>query len=290
VTEAVARYIRKRGRISPRRIGYDLTDYVMNPQANDFGAYDWLHLGIDTDWLGPPDDDQAERYTINFGFRRSDEPDLGPPRPNSKRFHELDLAAPGPVRLGFATLAKRLPLGLNLKASSRAVVADADYAKFQLSARDTTDHRVGRAALVDLQFVNQGPAELAGEVVLTDSKLRKINGEDWPAGGRDSTASYYAGFHRTIGKWREPPAHEDAVLLLFPGSASRLDKLVTPKAGYNFGLVGLRHPLTIKAGRTTSLRLLMIAVEKSAEAKSMMLDRVLESLRDSVRPLSAGEQ
>jgi len=282
VTEAVAQYIRKRGKVGPRRIGYDLTDYVMNPEANDFGAYDWLHLGIDTDWLGPPDTDQPERYTINFGFRQSGHPDLGPPRPNSKQFHELDLEDQNPVRLGFANLAKHLPLTLNLRAGYRAVVADAGYGKFQLSAPNATNHRVGRAALVDLQFVNQGSADLAGEAVLADSVLRKINGEDWPAGGRDSTVSYYAGFHRTIGKWREPPAHEDAVLLLFPDSAPKLDKLVTPKAGYNFGLVGLRHPLTIKAGQTCSLRLLLIAVERPAEAKPMMLETVLESLRDSL--------
>lgn len=282
VTEAVTKYIQKRGKVGPRRIGYDMTDYVMNPEANDFGAYDWLHLGIDTDWLGPPDDDQPERYTINFGFRQSDHPDLGPPRPNSKRFHELDLGGRNPVRLGFGTLAKHLPLSVNLKANCWAVVADAGYGKFELSTRDDAGHRVGRAALVDLQFVNQGSADLAGEAVLADSVLRKINGEVWPTGGRDSKVDYYAGFHRAVGKWREPPVHEDAVLLLFPGSASKLDKLVAPKAGYNFGLVGLRHPLVIKAGQTCPIRLLLIAVERPAEAKSMMLEAVLESLRDSL--------
>jgi hypothetical protein len=289
VTEAVAQYVRKRGRVGPRRVGYDLTDYVMNPEVNDFGAYDWLHLGIDADWLGPPDDDQAERYTVNLGFRRSDEPDLGPPRPDSKQFHELDPEDRNPVRLGFATLAKHLPLVLNLKASSWAVVADAGYGEFQLSKRDGTGHRVGRAALVDLQLINQGPKELAGEAVLADSILRKINGEVWPAGGRESTGGYNAGFHRALGKWKEPPVHEDAVLLLFPGSASRLDQLVTPNAGYNFGLVGLRLPLTIKAGGTCSLRLLLIAVERPAETRSMMLETVLESLRDAIQPVPTRE-
>ncbi|MBC8875598.1 MAG: prolyl oligopeptidase family serine peptidase [Planctomycetes bacterium] len=282
VTEAVAQYIRKRGKVGPRRIGYDLTDYVMNPEANDFGAYDWLHLGIDTDRLGPPDDEQTERYTINFGFRRSDQPDLGPPQPNSKQFRELDLEHRDPVRLGFVNLAKQLPLNLNLKTSSWAVVANAGYEKFQLAAPNAEGHRVGRAALVDLQFVNQGPTELAGEAVLADSILRKINGEVWPTGARDSTVGYYAGFHRTIGKWKEPPVHEDAVLLLFPDGAAKLDKLVTPNAGYNFGLVGLRLPVTIKAGDTCSLRLLLIAVERPPETKSMMLETVLESLRDSL--------
>ena len=282
VTEAVAQYIRKRGKVGPRRIGYDLTDYVMNPEANDFGAYDWLHLGIDTDRLGPPDDEQTERYTINFGFRQSDQPDLGPPQPNSKQFRELDLEHRDPVRLGFVNLAKQLPLNLNLKTSSWAVVANAGYEKFQLAAPNAEGHRVGRAALVDLQFVNQGPTELAGEAVLADSILRKINGEVWPTGARDSTVGYYAGFHRTIGKWKEPPVHEDAVLLLCPGSASKLEKLVAPNAGYNFGLVGLRHPVTIKAGDSSSLRLLLIAVERPAETKSMMLETVLEPLRDSL--------
>ncbi len=282
VTEAVAQYIRKRGKVGPRRVGYDLTDYVMNLEANDFGAYDWLHMGIDADWLGPPDDEQVGRYTINFGFRRSKDPDLGPPRPNSKQFHELDLEEQNRVRLGFAGIGKHLPLTLSLESSYRAVVANAGYEKFQLAASNSTDHRVGRAATVDLQFVNEGSADVVGELVLADTALRKINGEVWPTGGRDSTDSYYAGFHRTIGKWREPPAHEDAVLLLFPDSAPRLDKLITPKAGYNFGLVGLRHPLTIKAGQTCSLRILLIAVERPDETEAMMLEAVLESLRDTL--------
>ena len=52
--------------------------------------------------------------------------------------------------------------------------------------------------------------------------------------------------------------------------------------GSKQGLVGLRLPLTIKAGDTCSLRLLLIAIEKPAETKSMMLETVLESLRDSL--------
>ena len=80
MTEAVAQYTRKQGKIAPRRVGDDPTDYVMNPEANDFGAYDWRHLGIDADWLCQPDDDQAERHTVNLGYRRSDEPNLEPPR------------------------------------------------------------------------------------------------------------------------------------------------------------------------------------------------------------------
>lgn len=290
VSEAVAQYVRKRGKIGPRRVGYDLTDYVMNPVANDFGAYDWLHLGIDADWLGPPDSKQPERYTINFGFRRSGQPDLGPPRPNSKVFKELKTEDEDSVRLSFATLARQLPLTVKIRTDYRAISADASYREFRLAPPNAAGHRVGRAALMDLEFVNQGPLDLAGEAVLADSVLRKINGEVWPTGARDSTVSFYAGFHRAIGKWRQPPTHEDAVLLVFPHSASKLDKLVAPKAGYNFGLVGLRHTLAIKAHDTRSLRLLMIAVEKPAAAQAMMLEMVLESLRGSIQPAPLGEE
>ncbi len=48
VVEATAQFIRQHNKVSPRRICFDLTQYIINPQANDYGACDWLHLSIQT--------------------------------------------------------------------------------------------------------------------------------------------------------------------------------------------------------------------------------------------------
>ncbi|MFC1806369.1 hypothetical protein ACFL09_05245, partial [Planctomycetota bacterium] len=50
VSEAAARYIRKRGKVAPRRFSTDLARYIQSPKTHDFGACDWLHLGVDVAW------------------------------------------------------------------------------------------------------------------------------------------------------------------------------------------------------------------------------------------------
>src|SRR6185503_4796705 len=42
VTEATAQYIQRHKKVSPRRVCFDLTQYIIDPQGNDSGACDWL--------------------------------------------------------------------------------------------------------------------------------------------------------------------------------------------------------------------------------------------------------
>ncbi len=72
VIEATAQYIQKRKRISPRPIASDLTQYIINPQDNDYGACDWLHLGVEAPGQGGAGESR-ERYTLNLGLRRADD-------------------------------------------------------------------------------------------------------------------------------------------------------------------------------------------------------------------------
>jgi hypothetical protein len=132
---------------------------------------------MDADWLGSSNADQPERYTMNFGFRRRDEPDLAPPRANAKQFHEAHLEDAFSIRLGLSTMDKRLPLTLSLSSTARAIVADADFENFQLAVPEATERRVGRAALVELELANQGAEELVGEVVLADSTFGRSTGK-----------------------------------------------------------------------------------------------------------------
>jgi len=278
VSVAVADYIRKQGTVAPSSTGYDLTDYIMNPESNDFGSCDWLHVGIDLDWLGPADKPEAKRYTIGLGMRRADEPESAPPRPDSKRFGDFDLDGPQPASWSFAKLDKHLPLVVTANALYFTVLTDKEYQAFRLGAADAQSGRVGRAARVDLILANEGTSDLQGHLILADSCLRKVNGEVWPGGPKEPD-SYYAGYHRRLGKWKEPPSHEDAVLVLFSETAPRPEKLITPGAGYNFGLVGVRLPLDVPAGQTQHLPLLVIAIDRPAEGPALSLAAVLISLK-----------
>ena len=131
---------------------------------------------------------------------------------------------------------------------------------------------------MDLILANEGTSDLQGHLVLADSCLRKVNGEVWPGGPKEPDC-YYAGYHRTLGKWKEPPFHEDAVLALFAETAPRPDKLVTPGAGYNFGLAGVRLPLEVTAGQTRHVPLLLIAIDRPLRGPALSLAAVLKSLQ-----------
>jgi hypothetical protein len=280
VADAVAEYIRKRGKVMPRATHYDLTDYIMNPRVNHFGSCDWLHVAVEADWLDGEGKTELNRYTINIGLRGIQDPELAAPRANSKQFRELDLKSGQPVSWSLADLDKHLPVVLTADADSRTVLADQDYRSFSLGRSDGTENRVGRAVLLNMQLLNEGDKALTGQLILADTVLRKVNGQVWPRPGSDS-GSYYAGYHRAVGKWKEPPVHEDAAVLLFPENAPKPEKLVAPGAGYNFGLAGLRFPLDIEPSQTVSLPLLVISIDQPARAPVISLATVLASIRDN---------
>lgn len=70
--DAVGRYFRKHQVVVPRRSCFDLTQYLDNPEANDFGEYDWLHLNLSGRGLlhiWPPRGDKADAVPYYRGFR-----------------------------------------------------------------------------------------------------------------------------------------------------------------------------------------------------------------------------
>ena len=78
-----------------------------------------------------------------------------------------------------------------------------------------------------------------------------------------------------VAKAKQPPTHEEAVLVMMDATSR---KLIVPGAGYNFGLVGLEAPLTVKAGATVTLPLLLIAVDRPSAGPDISLATVLESI------------
>lgn len=285
VIEAAAQYIQRHKKVSPRRVCFDLTQYIINPQDNDYGACDWLHVGIDTPWQGASGK-RNDRYTLNLGLRRADEPDAAPLRANSKYFLDLGEKLKNPANFDFARLDKQLPVTVSIEAREHVVTADKEYKTFALAAAETNENLVSRCVLINLTLANDGPSDVAVTAVLSAAELRAPNGQVWPDEANKAWRGYYAGYHRSVGEYRQPPVHEDAALLLFAGTMPKTTKLVAPNAGYNFGLAGLNTPLTIRTGQTLSLSVLLVTLDKPPKMTSSLAE-ILDLLQ---RDLTRGIQ
>lgn len=276
VAEAVANYVTGKKKVAPRPMCFDLTEYIANPRDNEFGACDWLHLGIDVAWQ--PDKTDGDRYTLALGARVASDPAVAPPRKNAKQFAELPLAAgASPGSFDFASMDKQLPLTATTKVSRYAVNPDADFKTFTLS-ETAAEGSIGEAILAELRLANEGPADLAVTCVLADTVMRSFRGSTWPEDGAKASAKNrpaYFGYHRAVARAKQPATHENAALVF---SEAKSQKLIVPNAGYNFGLVGLEAPLVVKAGETVTVPLLLIAVDRPAAGPDISLATVLESI------------
>ena len=285
VAEAVAAYIGKRKKVSPRPVCFDLTEYLADPQANRFGAFDWLHLGADVAWERPSGQKVADRYVLGLGLKAAGEPKLAPPRKNSKHFLDVNLTAePKPRSFGFARLDKKLPVVVTVAVRRFAVTAGAEGKAFGLATDPSAAGVVGRGMLLDVRLANTGKKDVIGLVAMSSRTMRRINGSIWPPRGRGAAKTWYCGFRQTIGQYRKPPVHQNAVLFLSRGPAPPLTRLSVKGAGYNFGLVAAHRPVSVKAGETVSVPVLFVAVNKPAKVKELDLAAVLEAIKDKVMP------
>ncbi len=104
--------------------------------------------------------------------------------------------------------------------------------------------------------------------------MRSIYGQVWPEESKGK--SWYAGYHRAVGEYQKPPRREEAALLLLEGKPQTL---VAPNAGYAFGLVGVAQELTLKAGQSLTLPVLLIAIDRPENGPDVKLSAALEDLR-----------
>ncbi len=286
VAEAVAQYVRKHNKIAPRPTCFSLTDYIVNPEYNHFGACDWLHLAAEVAW---PDKTAGgdQRYTLSLGVRPSDAPNLAGPRNGAKYFAELDLAKEKPVTFDFASLEMKLPLAVTTATRRWAIAVDSSGESFVLS-EPGTEGAIGGATLLLMRLASQADKDLAVQVVLNRPVMSRVHGEAWPDASSKDKDTYFAGYHRAIGRYRHPPVHEDGVLLLSAGKPPALSKLIADNAGYNFGLVGLEHQATIQARKTLVVPVLVVWVARPEQAsEASLLDVLIAVKTDLIRQLPA---
>ncbi len=289
VTEAVARYVRTRGVVSPRTACFDPDAYLLNPQANHFGACDWLHVALSGDWQKLDGSrPQPFRYVLSVGVRPSDGPEVAPPRPNSKELIELSLGGKArPTSFSFENLGKRLTVDATVDVEHVSIVAGKGGKEFVLADAESAG-AVGRMALVRLRLDNRSREELTVLASLSTEALMRVDPNvirvPPERGERPDLVGILTDFRR--------PSR--AAVLLRPADAEDILRMVLPGAGWNFGLYGLKSRLTLRPGAAAVVPMLLVAVEEGKDGAKPDLRAAAQSplvqLRPFLRDLANGNR
>jgi pimeloyl-ACP methyl ester carboxylesterase len=267
LTEAVARYVEKRGSVAPRAVCFDVDGYLLNPRDNEFGSCDWLHVGIDGDWrqVGVAGDEAAPfRYKLNVGLRKSGDPELAPPRGGSKAFVDLSIdAAKLPAPFRFAKLEKRLPVDATIEVRSFSITGGKGGTKFALADAGAAS-TVGGAALVRLRLTNRGNDEVAAFAALTTGTLTQISANAIRIPVKKTDRADLLGIVTDLRN------ADQAAVLIRPTEAEDVQRVILPGAGFNFGLYGLKANFAIPPGKTIDVPLLLVAVDTSRDGVSKL--------------------
>ncbi len=299
ISEAVIGYVGEQKKVTPRRISGSLAQYVMNPEDNEFGEFDWLHLGADVSLVRPSGTAFNRRYTLSLGLAQDkDSPQTSPNKPTStnktgdgsaisgelvqaaKHFVDENIADQR-VDFEFSSLRKSLPVTVSTRVYEFAISADAEGKKISLISTQVSEGVIGRGVLVDVVLRNDATVDLTGPLALAPTTMQKMNPGVWPRRQRDANAvpSSFAGHFESFGEYRKPADAWEAALLLFDGPRPRIDRLTAHGAGYNFGQVALKCDVTVPARSTTRLPLLIVTFERPPNIESLDPLAILDAIK-----------
>jgi len=128
-----------------------------------------------------------------------------------------------------------------------------------------------------MQLANKGQADVSITAVLSNQVIGKVFGPVWPQEAKART--WYVGYHQATGPAKQPPRREEAALFL---GERPMRTLVVPGAGYNLGLVGMAQGLTIKAGQSLTVPLLIITINRPEAGPDINLAAALEAMKPQV--------
>lgn len=282
ITEAVATFIRSRGQVAPRRSYEDLAAYLMNPAGQEYPAYDWIHMPLVVDWPASHGrSERQDRYSLALGVREAGSTDIVKNGTGYKQILEATVLGNPDGKAEFASLARSLPVELDWSISEQAIVPQEGEPSVRVT-KAGSDDSIGSVRTLRLTIRNRGNKDLEGLLALCPEAIQRIHGTLWPnARKHPETAGplYYAGYHAQAGPRKKPPVHERAVLLATQDGAPNLKGHSIRNAGYNFGLVGATYDVSIPAGQTRTIPLLMVHVEGTEDAPPPALVKVLGALK-----------
>jgi hypothetical protein len=246
-----------------------------------------VHLGISCPVEDPRRGGSRPRsLSVGLGLRAEDSDRKG--GAGSERFATLraDEAGVG-LRLDMAELAKKLPVEVRTETRRFSLSGDcgspAGAAPVRLAAAG--EGKSGSVALVEIKVTNKGQRDLTGVQVLASPRMRKTNGGSWPGkpkkGESARSPGYFRGFLDGVG-----PRKKEYQLVLSgvaaAGGAPACEPLIIP-SGFNFGLIGLKREITVKADSTLSLPVVFVVANAADPAKPRIdLAGVMEAIRDAL--------
>ncbi|MCH5373382.1 MAG: hypothetical protein JJ992_05360 [Planctomycetes bacterium] len=146
-----------------------------------------------------------------------------------------------------------------------------------------TSKTAGRATMVRLCLVNRGRDEVTVVAALSTEALTHISAGAITIPPKGSGQTDLAGIVTDLRMANR------AAVMMRPGDAKEIQRMVLPGAGFNFGLFGLKTSLTIPPGGSVTVPLLLVAVDTSKgnipnlkDAERSPLIDLCPALRDAV--------
>ena len=259
VTEALAAYIKKRGKVKVRGLCGDLRYYLTNPEVHNLGAFDWAHIKFDIPLADPTKSTPTRRQEslaialARPGFKGRSA------RANSEAL--LRCTEGTPCKASFAALAQKLPVVLQTSAKRFSIQGSCNQAR-DLKLVPAGKAKAGEVVIVQVTLENRGDTDLEGLSILAPRHNTGPRRNTWPSSNdlklHEERPGMW-GLHTIAGHHQRP--HQQGGTFL--ASTTRLDFhkhfLIIPGTGYAMGLVGIKQPLTLKAGKTEDLFVVFLA-------------------------------
>jgi hypothetical protein len=259
VTEALAAYIKKRGKVKVRGLCGDLRYYLTNPEVHNYGAYDWAHIKFGIPLADPTRSTPTRRQeSLALALARPGF-EGGSARANSKAL--LRCAEGAPCEASFAALAQKLPVVLQTRAKRFSIQGSCNQAR-DLKLVPAGKGKAGEVVIVQVTLENRGDTDLEGLSILAPRHNTGPRRNSWPSSNDLKLHEERPGMWGlyTIAGHHQRPHQQGGTFL---ASTTHLDfhkhLLVIPGTGYAMGLVGIKQPLILKAGETENLFVLFLA-------------------------------
>ncbi len=260
VTEALAAYIKKRGKVKVRGLCGDLRYYLTNPAVHNYGAYDFAHIKFNIP-LGDPTQNaprqRQESLAIALarpGFKG------GAARSNANALLHFTEAAPCTGDL--SRLDQKLPVRVQTSSKRLAIQGSCNKAT-DLKLVPAGKGKAGEVVIVRVTLENHGDTDLEGLSILAPSHNTSPRRDTWPSSKElklHKARPGMWGLHTIAGHFKRPHQHSGVFLASATGLPDyNKDFLIVPGTGYAKGLVGIKKPLKLKAGKTEKLFVIFLA-------------------------------
>jgi len=254
MTKALAQYVARHRRISPRPSMGKLISYLTSPEGNFDAEQDWHHLRIAAPFRDPKTGALVSRDVfLNAGFRWEGMAQVSPTEARTKAFDRLES---GPFHRDLRRLRRRPPVTVSGSAQEAHLPGDR------------------RAQLVTVRYENHGERPLQVLLALTSPSLRAEDGGIWPEAkveGPQPKSPHYLGFVDELTS-DEKPYSRQARLVLFPDGVPKTERLMLPNAGWNTGVIGFSWESAIPAHSALTVPVLLLSLDAPEVSKPQLPD------------------